>query len=139
MADFRILVTGSRVWGRPALVREALFAVAAPAIARGDRVVVVHGDARGVDSMAGGWAQRTGGPVVEEPHPVNWGEGKAAGYRRNKEMVALGADVCLAFIAPCERFSCPRPRPHGTHGASHCAGQAERAGIPTQYFRPVEV
>jgi hypothetical protein len=49
-------------------------------------------------------------------------------------MVNLGADIALAFIGPCIKPRCPRPQPHGSHGASGCADLAEATGIPTRRF-----
>lgn len=62
--------------------------------------------------------------------------GSRAGLVRNAEMVKAGADVCLAFLCPCTAAKCTRPEFHYSHGASHCAELAERAGIPTfRWFR----
>ena len=73
--------------------------------------------------------------IWAERHPADWdAHGKAAGFRRNAEMVALGADTCLFFAMPCTDSRCARPRPHDSHGASHCAGLAAKAGIPVRRF-----
>jgi hypothetical protein len=138
MADYRILVTGSRDWPDERRVEGALEALAAQLPA----LVVVHGDApRGPDFLAGFWvrrqrsAGRTG--ISEEPHPADWDRyGKRAGMIRNAEMVTAGADMCFAWIAPCSQRGCRNPEPHGSHGASHCAGLAERAGIDTRRWHP---
>ena len=54
-------------------------------------------------------------------HPADWDKhGKAAGMIRNREMVALGADICLAF---------PIGRSPGTRA---CIREAQRAGIPVR-------
>jgi hypothetical protein len=45
-----------------------------------------------------------------------------AGLARNRLMVELGADICLAFVR------------NGSRGASHCAALAEEAGIPVRRY-----
>lgn len=129
----RILVTGSRTWTDEDTIRTAFAQVISQ---HGpENVTVVHGACpRGADALADEVATGWTGVTVER-HPADWQSfGKAAGYRRNREMVRSGADVCLAFIAECARPGCRRPRPHGTHGAAHCAELAELAGIPVRRF-----
>jgi hypothetical protein len=62
-------------------------------------VLLVHGGCpRGADPIAAAYAARTPGYQVEA-HPADWHQhGRAAGYRRNAEMIAAGADGCAAFI-----------------------------------------
>ena len=116
-APFRVLVTGSRDWANELVVEGAL----AVAVYQRVPAVIVHGACpTGADAMAARWTRshRVIG-LTEEAHPALWQwHGRAAGPRRNAEMVELGADVCLAFIRA------------GSRGASHCARLAERAGIP---------
>lgn len=123
----RVLVTGSRTWTDRDPVRAALNDMAATALDLGQRLTVVHGGARGVDTIAGNWCAEKinlGWPVSAECHDADWHVfGKRAGIIRNKHMVDLGADLCLAFI----RDDSP--------GAAHCAGLAEKAGIQTRVYR----
>lgn len=81
-------------------------------------IIVVHGDCEtGMDRIAADWCRANF--VNDEPHPAKWKEhGKAAGPIRNSEMVALGADMCLAF---------PILESPGTYD---CTGKARKAGIP---------
>jgi hypothetical protein len=113
----RILITGSRTWIDNTRIRDAL----ADAYRRFPDAVLVHGDARGADRIAAGIWRRGGLPT--EAHPADWTRGRGAGMARNRHMVDLGADVCLAFI-----------RQH-SRGATHCAALAEAAGIPTCRYR----
>jgi hypothetical protein len=128
----RILVTGSRDWVDSDPIYAALQAAGAWLHARGvwrsgersAELVLVHGDARGLDRMAADIATSWG--WTPEPHAADWNRhGNAAGPIRNAEMVALGADICLAF---------PFPRPAGKHGKSgteDCYTRALAIGIPT--------
>lgn len=137
----RILVTGSRDWSDANVVGLALYE-AIESTAHRD-ITVVHGACpTGADRIASEfceseahWLEAANTRLAEERHPADWRKhGKAAGFRRNAEMVAAGADICLAFICPCSKRGCPDREPHGSHGASHTVTLAERAGIPVRRF-----
>lgn len=117
----RILITGSRNWTDKVTIAQAIREAWLVA-GRPYGVTVVHGGARGADYIADVYAKRLG--FATEPHGAGWESfGKAAGPIRNKEMVDLGADVCLAFIK------------NESKGATHCAELAQKAGIPTHIWR----
>jgi hypothetical protein len=133
----RVLITGSRTWQDWRPICDALDALLDE---HPEGLVIVHGACRtGADDLARQWAfraLRAGSPVRTEPHPADWGtHGKSAGFVRNAEMVATGADKCLAFIMPCTNPHCRKAKPHGSHGGTHCADLAERAGIPVKVTR----
>lgn len=113
----RILVTGSRDWEDVPTILAALVAES-----DGTATTLVHGGCpTGADAIADSLSAAF--KVTVERHPADWARhGKRAGFVRNSEMVALGADVCLAFIRDESR------------GASMTADLAERAGIRTVRF-----
>lgn len=138
----RVLVTGSRDWQDWKLVWSELGSLAQPTAP--EVLTVVHGDCpTGADRHARQWCEdtaehlkRLGVNFYEERHPARWNQlGKAAGFRRNAEMVNAGADLCLAFIALCHSSHCPHHQePHPSHGASHTADLARAAGIETRVW-----
>lgn len=141
MGDYRVLVTGSRDWDDQGTICRELDSL----LFAGDgTLTVVHGARpRGADAFAQAWAlswrhASSYGAVTPEPHPADWSGPlrRAAGIQRNADMVALGADLCLAFLMPCTRKNCTRPGPHDSHGAADCADRAEKAGIEVRRFRP---
>jgi len=76
--------------------------------------VIVHGDARGADRMAEGWAKHCF--VCYEAHPANWDlYGKKAGGIRNQEMLDTGVDGVIAFP--------------GGYGTADMVRRAEQAGV----------
>lgn len=115
---FTILVTGDRNWPRAGsqvqIIRDALRGY------RKHNPVIVHGAARGVDSIAGDCALALGYTV--HPHPANWSEyHKAAGPIRNTEMlVQEKPDLVLAFHDDIVN----------SKGTRNMVNQAVDAGIP---------
>lgn len=135
----RIVLTCSRSWREWSTMRSALDKVQAAH----PGAVLVHGDApRGDRDAAYLWRQ-LGGEV--EPWPAKWAECSwdcphathrkvnragqeycpGAGMRRNAAMVESAPDLVLVFVDPKSK----------TQGASHCAGLAIDAGIPTLVYR----
>lgn len=116
----RLLVTGSRNWTDRAVMWHALRNAWHELTGQGfEHVVLVHGAARGADSLAAQVWSAAG--LTVETHPADWdGHGLEAGPIRNTHMVGLGAELCLAF---------PLGKSVGTR---HCMREAERAGIPVR-------
>lgn len=121
----RLLITGSRQWiDSGLLIGETTIAIGELWWRSHQPVTVVHGACpSGADRMASEFIKSLRLDAVrEEPHPAAWHEfGKSAGYRRNAEMVKLGADLCLAFIVPGQ-----------SRGTEHTANLARAAGIPVR-------
>lgn len=117
-SDLRILITGSRDFEDFNLAREALLSCYNYFnISESSQVTVVHGGARGADSILGYVAKQLGCHV--EVHKADWNmNGKSAGLIRNIKMVSLGADVVLAF--PVGKSS----------GTRHCIQQAAQHDLP---------
>lgn len=83
------------------------------AAARGD-LTIIHGEARGADRLADDAARDLGLRV--ESYRADWSQGRAAGPIRNKQMLASGADLVVAFP--------------GGKGTAHMVSIAREAGVP---------
>lgn len=116
---YRILITGSRNWVDEHIMEAAIVEAIRGKDVKG--VTLIHGNAKGADTMSGKIARFY--DLNIEVYPADWEtHGKAAGPIRNSQMVKLGADVCLAF-------------PLGeSRGTRHCMKIAEKAGIPVRNF-----
>lgn len=128
----RVLVTGSRDWSDGKTLYDALsytyldWKRSGPPYS--EEFVVVHGAARGADTLAQAWVESVGSQdayITAESYPAEWERyGAAAGHKRNKVMVDTGIDLCLAF---------PLGKSPGTRG---CMRLAKKAGIPVKQFQP---
>jgi hypothetical protein len=128
-----LLITGPRKGVTKDTVAKALRPHFSP------EVMLVEGEAGGVDKDAASLWEEWGGPV--ERHPVSRDEWEAnpkgAGHARNDRMVqrvkTTGGRV-LVIDLPCTDSDCEHRQPHNTHGTANCAEKAERAGLKVEHY-----
>ncbi len=82
--------------------------------------LIVHGEARGADTLAGQWARKNKIPV--KSYPAQWNKhGRAAGPIRNKEMLDKEKpDLVVAFP--------------GGKGTAHMAKIARENGVDVRLY-----
>lgn len=141
----RLLVTGSRNWRNTNRLWLCLDSLA-EALARFHKeqfiregLILVSGHARqGVDRMAEDWYADRFPLETPELWPANWKTGRSAGIKRNITMVDTHPDLCVAFIALCDKTNCHIDGLHGSHGATQCSDYAEASGIKvSRYYEGV--
>jgi YspA, cpYpsA-related SLOG family len=118
----RVIVTGSRDWKNDMTIYAAMSEIRNLDAGHGELITLVSGACpTGADNFAEGWARRWSWEI--ERYPADWkGHGRSAGPFRNKRMVRLGADVCLAFL---------RNNSKGTQGMIDLC---KAAGIPVRLW-----
>lgn len=85
----RVLVCGDRNWTDAVLMQDRLSQLPVG-------TVIVHGDCRGADRIAGNVAEFLGMEV--EKYPAEWNKyGKSAGPIRNREMLDTQPNMVIAF------------------------------------------
>lgn len=91
----RVLVCGSRTFTSQDVVTIVLDGVAAK---HDGNITIIHGAARGADTLADKWAKAKGVPVLA--FAADWNRyGRRGGYVRNAQMISEGEpDVCWAFV-----------------------------------------
>lgn len=111
----KVLVCGSRGFTSKRMIGAVL-----DGLNDGRPLTIIHGAARGADSIAGEWAAHRG--VAVEKYPADWSaHGRRAGYIRNAQMLDEGKpDVVLAFMVP-----------EGSKGTQMMVDLARKAGVPT--------
>ena len=124
-----ILVTGDRFWtagdGGGKTIAEVLERVDKLAKQRPywGAITLVHGDARGVDRLAGVTGDGLGWTVKCEP--AKWDVyHKAAGAIRNRVMLDMRPDLVLAFHDNIDQ----------SRGTRDCMNEALKRGIPVRLF-----
>lgn len=113
----KVLVTGSRHWINVTLIDTTLTNL--------NPDIVIHGGAKGADTIAGMWARIRG--KIERVYPAQWDKyGKAAGTNRNLQMLACENLIELDNPIDCV-VAFPLPNSIGTH---HMLKIAKAAGVP---------
>jgi hypothetical protein len=88
-----------------------------------DKLVIVHGAAKGADVMAGDWACVNW--VAWEAYPADWAEdGIRAGVIRNQKMLDTGIDLVVAV---------PTKNSRGTYDMIN---RAKKAGVEVMVIKP---
>lgn len=86
----RVLVCGDREWTNDKVIYQRLKEFAR------QETTIIHGDARGADTLAKQIAEFLGFKV--EAYPADWETyGNAAGPFRNRQMLASRPDLVIAF------------------------------------------
>ena len=109
----RVLVCGSRTWTDAKTIEKRL-----RELPRGSEIL--HGGARGADTLAAGIALGLGFYVEE--WPADWTLGARAGLERNLRMLDEEPDLVLAFWDG------------SSTGTAHVVHAARRRGIATEVF-----
>lgn len=106
----RVIACGGRTYADTAAVWHAMQYVRA----QWPTMVLVHGAARGADTLCARWAHSVGCPV--ESYPADWlRHGRRAGRLRNAYMLSLGCALVVAFP--------------GGAGTAHMVRIARRDGV----------
>jgi len=116
----RILVCGDRNWRDKKRIEELLLKLCKELqITSPNEIMIIHGGARGADSLAGEVAQELGFRL--RVYPAEWERyGKVAGPLRNTEMLEDGKpDLVLAF----------HPDLSKSKGTAHMVKIAKRKGV----------
>ena len=110
----RILVCGDRNWNDQVRITSRLAKL-------GHGHVIVHGAARGADTMAGVAASSLDMSV--DVYPADWNKfGRSAGPIRNRQMLDTKPDLVIAF----------HPNIEASKGTKDCVNEARRRGIPVE-------
>lgn len=118
----KILVCGSRNWTNEDQIAEVLSEYIQDWPLDRDEPTIMHGTAKGADSMAGRLGLELGFWVEE--YPADWDKhGRSAGPIRNIEMLDMKPDLVLAFQVGKSR------------GTQHTIDHARKRGIPVRVFK----
>lgn len=116
---YKVLICGDRYWSKSSSIRreiERLIKVAG----RADKLLVIHGGARGADSIAGQEAQELG--VHTAQVDALWDSyHRGAGPKRNAVMLTLDPDEVVAF----------HPDIESSKGTKDMMSRAKRKGTKT--------
>lgn len=124
-----ILVSGDREWKDEEMIDTVVAGLVARCEACNEPVRLIHGAARGADSMVQKWDGVQG--VVVDPFPAEWskyrvpsGRKNPAGAIRNRTMLDEKPDLVVAFHDDLSK----------SHGTRDCVTEAKIRGIRVWVF-----
>lgn len=116
----RVLICGDRNWANRDAIWDAILKYCKP----GD--TIIHGAARGADSIAGEIGNMMASKLTVLPFPADWAQyGKAAGPIRNQQMLIEGK--------PDEVWAFHDDLPN-SKGTKDMVTRAEKAGVRVRKF-----
>lgn len=122
---YRLLITGDRNWTAREPIAHLMDALAAKYGT--DAITVIHGAARGADTLAGEEATRVG--FIVEAYPADWDKySRAAGPIRNRQMLDTGITWCAGFHANLA----------SSKGTRHMIQLALSRDVPTKLYNGQE-
>lgn len=121
----RVLVCGDRNWTDKLYINSVLRETWFELDEHGIPLVIIHGCAKGADSIAGEIGEKQGLKVIK--FPANWSTyGRAAGVIRNQQMLDEGKpDLVIAFNDDIEK----------SKGTKDMVNRAKKSGIKTKVYR----
>ena len=119
MSEYRVLVCGGRDYADRQQLFEVLDEELSAATVAGNSFILIHGGARGADSLSGSWAAERQVSDVRV-YEADWNTyGRAAGAIRNRLMLTDGQPhVIVAF--------------KGGKGTANMIQQGKKAGVPVK-------
>lgn len=117
MNEFKVLVCGGREYNDQERLFKVLDKALEAATSAGRTFTLVHGGARGADSLSGLWASMRKDSVEVRVYEADWDTyGRAAGAIRNQKMLTSeNPDVIIAF--------------KGGNGTAHMMKIGRKAGV----------
>lgn len=115
----KILISGDRDWTDALPIDVIINGFLTLGRRNGEPLVVIHGAARGADSLADTWKVIAG--VTMCPFPADWKTyGRSAGPIRNRQMLDEAPDLVIAFHDDLAQ----------SKGTRDCVAEARRRQIP---------
>jgi len=120
----KILIVGSRAWIDLGLIAHELQLVRDKYAAQEQSVMVIHGGARGADSLSSKAAHMLG--LAVHVYEADWARyGRAAGPKRNQTMIDENPDITLALVVHDDLKN--------SRGTKDCLNRILRTKIPVRY------
>ena len=131
----KVLVTGDRNWQDRGMILRELLALKEQ-LRPGEQLIVVHGKARGADSLAAEVARAHHWTMIERGYAAEWGRyGRAAGPIRNQQMLDL--EHCPYVNEPIDLVLAFHDDLPSSRGTADMVARARKLGIEVRHLSHV--